>query len=82
MPEKVKGLLFNWFFEASCDKHDRGYEEGGNELRRLYCDYRFFKAMCNDVKRVKWYYKPLALSTSVSFFSTVVLFGWTSFNYR
>lgn len=22
----LKQMFFNWFFEASCNKHDRGYE--------------------------------------------------------
>ena len=33
VPRKIKSLLFDWFFEASCDKHDAGYAEGGDEAR-------------------------------------------------
>lgn len=82
MPKFIKALLFNWFFEASCNKHDIGYTLGGNEFRRWYCDYRFFVAMLHDVCRVRVQYKLLALVTAVSFYVTVMLFGWMQFNYK
>ena len=35
--------LFDWFFEASCNKHDEGYAQGGDEIRRFECDWKFYQ---------------------------------------
>jgi len=81
VPSFLKVKLFNWFFEASCDKHDEGYIEGGNELRRWACDYKFFQAMLRDVKRLKIVHRPAAYVVASTFYLLVVAGGWTSFNY-
>ena len=82
MPKVIKKVLFNWFFEASCNKHDHGYEQGGNEVRRFECDWKFWLAMRRDVKRVAWYLRPVATLGSVSFYLMVRAFGWLQFNYE
>lgn len=50
-------------FEASCNKHDDGYENGGDDTRRFECDWTFLQAMRCDVKRLKWYYRVRASHT-------------------
>lgn len=81
MPRWIKSILFDWFFEASCNKHDVGYILGGNEMRRLYCDWRFLQAMTRDVKRLNPVLMPFAMLEALVFFLLVRLFGWMSFNY-
>lgn len=82
MPRRIKAILFNWFFEASCDKHDQGYTKGGNELRRWVCDARFLLAMLRDARSVPAYFRPFALIEAVMFYIIVASLGWTRFNYR
>lgn len=82
LPELIKTLLFNWFFEASCDKHDTGYTEGGDEIRRFECDFKFLRAMLSDAKRQPWYTLPICYAMAVLFFVLVRLFGWLQFNYE
>jgi hypothetical protein len=77
----MKPVLFDWFFEASCNKHDEGYSEGGDELWRWYCDARFLLAMLKDIQRLPWYFKPFALVEAIAFYFLVILFGWSVFNY-
>ena len=82
LPIWIKELLFNWFFEASCNKHDDGYEKGGDEIRRFECDWKFLQAMRRDIKRIKWYWRPLATIIAYTFFILVRAFGWRYFQYR
>ena len=83
MPRRLTWLFFGWFFEASCDKHDEGYEEGGDEIRRFVCDWKFLKAMLRDCMRIKRkYLRPLAYLVAMIFFLLVRLGGWYFFNYR
>lgn len=81
LPGWIKALLFNWFFEASCDKHDIGYAQGGDEVRRFECDWKFLHAMLRDTRRQKGYLKPLCYLLAWVFFALVRLFGWLQFNY-
>ncbi len=74
-------LLFNWFFEAGCNRHDEGYSNGGNEIRRFECDWKFWLAMKRDVKRLAKWKRPLAWLVAISFYALVRAFGWTRFNY-
>ena len=53
MPRVVKSVLFDWFFEASCNKHDIGYSIGGDETRRAVIDRKFYEAMKRDT--LKYY---------------------------
>ncbi len=81
VPQWLKQLLFNWFFEAQCNKHDAGYEEGGDEVRRFECDWQFGQAMKRDIKRLVWYLRPVAILVSILFYVMVRSFGWLQFNY-
>lgn len=80
--KRIKDLLFNWFFEASCDKHDKGYGRGGDEARRVRCDYAFLAAMIKDVSQLKFYQRPFALCLAVLFFFIVRTLGWVRYNYK
>ncbi len=82
LPKKIKDPLFNWFFEACCNKHDEGYLKGGSEFRRWECDAKFFKAMLKDSLKVYPVLIPLALMEAVVFYLIVAFFGWTRFNYK
>ena len=82
MPQWIKWLLFNWFFETQCDKHDRGYKQGGDEIRRFECDWKFGQAMKRDIKRLRWYLKPIAAFVGLNFYVMVRAFGWLQFNYH
>ncbi len=81
IPKWLADLLFNWFFETSCEKHDAGYDIGGDEVRRFECDWKLLHAMFRDVRRLKWYWRPLALTTAIIFFVIVRTLGWAQFNY-
>lgn len=81
LPEWIKWLLFNWFFEASCNRHDEGYGEGGDEHRRFECDWKFWMAMKRDVKRLAKWKRPAAWLVAISFYALVRAFGWMMFNY-
>jgi hypothetical protein len=80
-PALLKDLLFNWFFEASCDKHDYGYMIGGNEIRRFECDWKFWLAMKRDTLRFNGLTRFLRWLQAIFFFALVRAFGWTRFNY-
>ena len=71
-----------FFNEASWQRHDHGYERGGNEFDRINDDGRFFIAMRRDVYRVRWYLKPIAWVLCHLFYIFVRLGGWRSFNYH
>lgn len=79
IPRWLTWLAFGWFFEASCDKHDEGYQQGGDEIRRFECDWKFLQAMRRDVKRLTWYWRPVAWIVSIVFFVLVRMFGWLYF---
>jgi hypothetical protein len=74
-----------WTFNASCGHHDFGYIAGGGEFRRLYCDFKFGSAMIEDlVDNIKTNKKldfVIGVFMAIGFFLTVVLLGWTSYNY-
>jgi hypothetical protein len=81
LPSKVRELLFGWFFEASCSKHDEGYTVGGNERRRYVCDLKFWQAMKKDTLRFDGVERLMRWSQALSFYTSVRLFGWLFFNY-
>jgi len=63
-----------FMFSASCKRHDEGYDEGGDEIRRFECDYKFYQAMLKDAGERKiyrfwaWiYYKAVRLCGSKYF---------------
>lgn len=82
LPTPARKWLFGWFFEASCVKHDDGYRQGGSELRRWECDYKFFRAMVKDSTTPVDKLTPLKLGVAVGFYAAVALGGWTRFNYK
>ena len=81
-PVWLKDLLFNWFFEASCNRHDQGYNEGGDEARRLHCDLKFLRAMWRDTFRGSLPLVPVKLLQALAFFFIVRSIGWRRFNYK
>jgi hypothetical protein len=82
MPLKLRILLFGWFFEASCVIHDVGYKEGGDEIRRLVCDWKFLLAMLRDtLKGGKTSVIPKLVAAFV-YFIGVRVGGWASFEYK
>lgn len=82
-PVWIKDLLFNWFFEASCNIHDQGYQEGGDEARRKVCDDKFLAAMLRDVKtQLPLLLKPIGYTTAYSYYAAVRLGGKGNFKYK
>lgn len=70
------------FFEASCYLHDKGYEEGGNELRRLICDTFFYIHMLNDINKYCLKNKYFYISWATLYYILVRLWGWVIFKYK
>lgn len=81
LPRWLTRALFDWFFEASCDKHDEGYAQGGDEVRRFECDYKFWQAMRRDTLRQRGPVRLVCWLQAAAFFSMVRLFGRSRFNY-
>jgi hypothetical protein len=82
MPIWSKELLFNWFHEASCNKHDIGYEEGGDEARRIECDKKFLEAMRRDSFKQRGPFRLLYLVQAYSYYGLVRAFKGKQFNYK
>lgn len=82
LPERVNSALFGWFFNASCQQHDKNYERGGNEIDRWLSDFEFLAAMYYDVKDQQDVKKPIAAVLMVAYYLAVMLLGWLSFNYN
>ena len=80
-PDWLVNLLFGWFFEASCRRHDFAYSRGGSPSDRKAADKGFFKAMLRDAKRLSGYQRWLASVVAVVFYLLVRLFGWLAFKY-
>jgi hypothetical protein len=81
-PEWLRWLCFGWFFEASCIKHDNGYKQGGDEVRRFECDWKFWLAMRRDIRRAMVMLRPLLFVVAVVYYLFVRLFGWYFFNHK
>lgn len=82
LPHFATELLFNWFFEASCNRHDEGYQEGGDEARRKVCDDKFLAAMLRDTQLLPRIVRPLAVAEAYCYYALVRQFGSRHFNYR
>lgn len=82
MPKKVTSVLFDWFFEASCNKHDEGYAKGGDSARRKVCDKKFYAAMKKDADRHKGAKRLAMKSQAGIYYLGVRAFGWLHFNYE
>mgnify|MGYP003647906136 FL=1 len=82
LPRWIKSILFDWFFEASCDKHDVGYTQGGDEIRRFECDFKFWRAMKRDTLQYSGARRLARWCQAVVYFCLVRLFGWLYFDYH
>lgn len=82
LPQWIKSLLFDWFFKASCNKHDEGYRAGGDEIRRFECDWKFWLAMREDTLRYRGIKRFVRWLQALVFFLFVRGLGWTRFNYH
>lgn len=70
------------FFEASCNRHDCGYGQGGCEEDRINCDIVFLKAMMRDCERITdKTRKRKYIIWSHLYFIAVRVYGWKYFNY-
>ena len=82
VPRWIKSALFDWFHEASCDKHDEGYSKGGDEARRKVCDKKFLEAMLRDTLRQPTIpSRKIAFVQAWAYYGLVRVFGKSSFNY-
>jgi len=82
MPRFIKTALFDWFHEASCNKHDEGYINGGDKERRKHCDKKFLEAMKRDSMRKRGLQRAIRLTQAYAFYYAVRGYGWTAFNYH
>ncbi len=82
LPQALTDALFNWFHEASCDRHDSGYKQGGDEIRRFECDWKFYQAMRRDTLRQRGLMRPIYWAQALAYFALVRAFGWMQFNYH
>ncbi len=71
-----------WFFNASCNRHDEGYDKGGDWAWKLYCDMRFLDAMLHDSSRLLVHKRIGAIFVALVYFVFVLLGGWFSFTYK
>lgn len=71
------------FFEASCNKHDEGYDKGGTEANRFECDGKFFIMMIKDTFKINKPLKRLYFQLwSFLYFVAVRIGGKKYFNYN
>ena len=75
-------LCSRFFFEASHQRHDHGYEKGGDEIDRINCDGRFLIAMRRDVCRAPLLLRLPAWLFCHGFYIAVRFGGRQSFNYQ
>lgn len=80
-PQWLINLLFGWFFEASCRRHDFAYSRGGDSVDRKAADKGFLKAMLRDAERLTGVERFLAHKVSIAFYLFVRVFGWMAFEY-
>ena len=81
----VKGIIpppHSAFFNASCKKHDEGYQKGGDDLRRLECDVMFYIHMLRDIRRKKGLKRCYYRVWAWLYYAFVRALGWTRFNYQ
>lgn len=85
LPNPITKLLFGWFFDASCRRHDFGYARGGSHADKMVVDKGFYLAMLRDAERLAEQQKPVqhisALFMTKSFYVMVRSLGWMQFNY-
>lgn len=81
MPKWMVKSLFNFFFEASCRRHDFAYSRGGSEQDRKKADDGFYAAMLRDCDRLSGLTRMAAEAKARIFYSLVRAFGWMQFTY-
>lgn len=75
--------VFEYFFtRESWIAHDTAYDIGGNEDTRLCADYIFLLNMLASLNNHSILKKIIGVPIAYCMFSTVVLFGPLSFNYK
>ena len=79
LPSVIKDLLFNWFFEASCNRHDISYKLGGNSKDRKHYDKLFLTDMLKDCNNFTGLSKFVRLSQAYTYYFIVRAFGWIIF---
>ena len=82
MPRFIKDMLFNWHFEAACNKHDIDYSHGGDEVRRFECDYNFWLEMKRVSKKSKGLFRFIRYAVACIYYIAARLLGKFSFTYR
>jgi Prokaryotic phospholipase A2 len=80
-PVWLANLMFGWFFDASCRRHDFGYRRGGSRADRLAVDRGFYRAMRQDAVRFSGGKALVAKAVAWLFYRLVRLFGGYIFNY-
>jgi len=84
-PAWLIALLFGWFFETSCRRHDFAYARGGSKADRKKVDQGFYKAMLRDAVRLddngELVKAIVAILMARLFYVLVRGFGWLLFNY-
>lgn len=74
---------YSIFFNSSCKKHDEGYEKGGVEKDRLWCDCVFFFNLILDTWRIKNKFKRFYFKVwCFLYFLAVRTFGKKHFKYE
>lgn len=84
-PGWIIKLLFGWFSNASCRRHDFGYERGGSESDKVVVDNGFRNAMLRDAERLAEQHKYAkhiaAWIVAEAFYLIVKNLGWMRFKY-
>ena len=71
------------FFEASCNKHDLGYNRGGNQADRFECDAKFLVMMLKDTYKLNgWLRRVYYQHWAFTYYLAVRIFGKKYFNYK
>jgi hypothetical protein len=81
-PTWLKHIMFGWFFETSCRRHDFAYIRGGSRLDRFLADRGLYKSMKKDASRFTNRWVHLYTKTlSFVYYYAVRVFGIFIFNY-
>lgn len=81
LPEFITRLLFGWFHNTSCNRHDFGYRRGGTGQHRKIVDEGFKTAMRVDANRLSGIKRLIAKIQAPVYYRIVRWFGWLSFYY-
>lgn len=78
--ENWRKYFFDWFFYASCNRHDFNYMVGGNEWDRFISDLKFLGRMIVDSFRdVR--FVLIRFPIAFLFYFAVRIGGWYPFRY-